>query len=741
MAEVTKQIRGLVNGMRRRIRAVQNNGGDGGQKRLWLTKTEFIDIGKETFMEAVASESSDRIKNPGSDVIDAMRLHAHQLQGHNVGHEFFQGKSTLHAQENQKKSESEKTKGADETITDSPAKLKAIKKRKKSPDEVVDLEASEDEGQVEESPAKKARTASAASFVSFRTTWYTKISTDFTKKEASLTEVLPSALKSLNAGREKEAVENLSNNTDKTTRALYMKTLGIRLTIAYAWFGKEIPATVLEEAGLQDQDLLEEVGHRRTKKVPATPPTEQPAIEKPPTADTEATPGIEAAAAALTAVAAVEAAEPAEPAVRDAVGVQDAAEVKSEDVGPPDSVLNPDGYLTYYIDKFSADELGIAIPKHARSQHFAQTFVDSVPVTSETVQLTKKKLVWTRLWKALSDLETSVKKSSADVSKHIVLMKAAKSKAELKARELADKEALAKQKEVLRIRSEKVQCGQQSQLDPISQVPNNLFKAMPSYEGELPGNVDLDSPFILSKSKAISDWIDDKVQQQVMDAYGKSYKKKSGFEEEQKQSQPLQGKQGRESTEKMFSAAMAPFKKSLIGLTSVSSSWMSTCWLCGFSKQYSKVSLAPNSSSFLRILWMGSLEVTAIELSSVIAALKSPANPLTGIDEVVKQVKAIGSEKIATLGGNLKSFRGEIAMHTLLYVPCGWILVEKGAESSTPLVYGCRTSSFYQTKNGMNKYGLCKDLLTGGKQSGSAAAAAVAKMESIFELIDAAQAT
>ena len=35
MAEVTKQIRGLVNGMRRRIRAVQNNGGDGGHTKYW----------------------------------------------------------------------------------------------------------------------------------------------------------------------------------------------------------------------------------------------------------------------------------------------------------------------------------------------------------------------------------------------------------------------------------------------------------------------------------------------------------------------------------------------------------------------------------------------------------------------------------------------------------------------------------------------------------------------------------
>ena len=64
---------------------------------MWLTETEFIDMGKETFMEGAASEASDWIKHPGSDVIDAMRLHAHQLQGHNAGHEFFQGMSALHA--------------------------------------------------------------------------------------------------------------------------------------------------------------------------------------------------------------------------------------------------------------------------------------------------------------------------------------------------------------------------------------------------------------------------------------------------------------------------------------------------------------------------------------------------------------------------------------------------------------------------------------------------------------------
>ena len=312
-------------------------------------------------------------------------------------------------------------------------------------------------------------------------------------------------------------------------------------------------------------------------------------------------------------------------------------------------------------------------------------------------------------------------------------------KAESKKRDLEDKEAMALQKQALKSRQTSVQAkpAKTQDLPPIFQVLlGEKVKAMRSFETEL-GDVDLDLPFILTKSKAISDWIDDKVLQQVMDVFGKGYKKKAGFEEEQKFSQPLQSKQGKEPTEKMFSAVAAPFKKKLIDLSSVSSSWMSTSWLCGYSKQYSSVSLAPNSSSFLRVLWMGSMEVTAIEVESLVKALRSKENPLTTIEDLMEQVKAIGPEKIRTIDKEIKIIRGVIEAHSLLYVPCGRILVEKSTEDSTPLIYGSRKSSFYQSEGALTNYGQCKELLTGGQ--GSSTSASLAKMESIFDLIDAAR--
>ena len=746
--------------------AKRDNCGDGGQKRLWLTKTEFIDVGKETFMEAAATEGSDRIKNPGNDVLDAMRLHAHRLQGHNEGHEFFRGMSTLHAQDAQKELEKGKGAAGDEKPA-SPGKDKDHKKRKRSPEDVVDLEGSEEDEDEDEQATKKARKASAASFISFRTSFYEKTSREFSKKDSSLNDYLAQALKALMAGRDAEGTADLTNNTDRTTRDLYVKSLSCRLVAAHAWFGNSIPEVVLEVSGLKEQDPPPQpaVPIASSDVEPASREVNTPAassaageavlspmkrvafkqqlvVPSPPMRQADGA-AAGTAADAAPAVAAADAA--ADPAVAAAFGEPSPSDVlfggpvKTEDVGVPNRAKNPDGYLLYYLDKFTSDELGIGIPKHMRSQRFAQELVDNLPTTPDNVKLTKRKVVWGRFWKALSDMEAGLKKASGDLSKHVVLIKSAKVKAESKKRDLEDKEAMALQKQALKSRQTSVQAkpAKTQDLPPMFQVLlGEKVKAMRSFETEL-GDVDLDLPFILTKSKAISDWIDDKVLQQVMDVFGKGYKKKAGFEEEQKFSQPLQSKQGKEPTEKMFSAVAAPFKKKLIDLSSVSSSWMSTSWLCGYSKQYSSVSLAPNSSSFLRVLWMGSMEVTAIEVESLVKALRSKENPLTTIEDLMEQVKAIGPEKIRTIDKEIKIFRGVTEAHSLLYVPCGWILVEKSTEDSTPLIYGSRKSSFYQSEGALTNYGQCKELLTGGQ--GSSTSASLAKMESIFDLIDAAR--
>ena len=76
---------------------------------------------------------------------------------------------------------------------------------------------------------EKARKASAASFISFRTSFYEKTSGEFSKRDSSLKDFLAQALKALNAGRDAEGTADLTNNTDRTTRDLYVKSLSCRL--------------------------------------------------------------------------------------------------------------------------------------------------------------------------------------------------------------------------------------------------------------------------------------------------------------------------------------------------------------------------------------------------------------------------------------------------------------------------------------------------------------------------------
>ena len=58
----------------------------------------------------------------------------------------------------------------------------------------------------------------------------------------------------LDIARSKEATDDISNNTGRTTRSLYVKSLGTRLVSAHAWFGMAIRPYVLEKAGMKEKD-------------------------------------------------------------------------------------------------------------------------------------------------------------------------------------------------------------------------------------------------------------------------------------------------------------------------------------------------------------------------------------------------------------------------------------------------------------------------------------------------------
>ena len=228
------------------------------------------------------------------------------------------------------------------------------------------------------------------------------------------------------------------------------------------------------------------------------------------------------------------------------------------------------------------------------------------------------------------------------------------------------------------------------------------------FESEIGADVNVDKPFLLKNCPAVAAWVDDPVVQQVMSQYGGDYKKKA---KENKHSAPLGAKQGKEPTEAMFGKIASPMQ-GLMDLTPISQSWMSTSWMFGMTPEYHCVTLCPSSCSMLRVLWMGTMSITAFQQSTVktVAVANVAGQSVDTIDNLLGYLSADHTPEIWK---SMKGIKVTLNPQELLYIPTGWVLAERS--HCGPLIFGARKSSFYKTEVARDNYKLAKDLITIGK--------------------------
>lgn len=231
-----------------------------GQLRLWIDDKEIKEQRQEVFIDKSACEGSDRRKAPTAQDRDDLRKFAgmeHTLSSH----EFFSGKSTLEGFSDVFGSDGASTKsaGAGSGASSSTAYSSGpvgFKKASASTSDVLDLEASENEDDDQETPLKQRKV-------------------DVTKQRNKLFEAAAKAFRARDDDARaqialvdaalKKAKENPATNirTDAVARLAYEDTARVRRVLARAWLGMDVDLS--SELGYDAQRV--EPGGKEDKKV------------------------------------------------------------------------------------------------------------------------------------------------------------------------------------------------------------------------------------------------------------------------------------------------------------------------------------------------------------------------------------------------------------------------------------------------------------------------------------------
>ena len=389
--------------------------------------------------------------------------------------------------------------------------------------------------------------------------------------------------------------------------------------------------------------------------------------------------------------------------------------------------------------KIKKDEVNMSVLYFFFSCRNMETYVDAMRQVATEAEYEKKKLAWGRMSRSVVELVSGMKDSAKELTKHMSLLQAAVERGQKADQLKRDKEALAKQSVDLKERAKLLQAQKETvDILPVFSCKGQDFKQITSFivadkDGTLAQkDTDMDIPFIVTTSPALTQWFGDKTMQQTMTTFGAKYKKQKTFEKERKYSTILTTKQGKEITAELFQKKFKAFQERVVDISSVSSSWMDTFWMYGLDPAWSNVGLQPNSAASIRIKWLGSLEVFCAPVEGLKKAFNENGTVIHNFTQLKEAFGGLTDLTYTAMRATCHDFyvhRCVLPKEQLLYIPAGWMVAER--VTGGPLQYGVRKSMFFCSKSATSNYGTCKDLLEADKHN-------VQKMEDVFDILGAA---
>ena len=189
-----------------------------------------------------------------------------------------------------------------------------------------------------------------------------------------------------------------------------------------------------------------------------------------------------------------------------------------------------------------------------------------------------------------------------------------------------------------------------------------------SGHGVVPGDWDMAKPLVIQVSAAFGAFSSNANVVQVMTNYGSRYKKANGFDEEQKTSQVLMAKQGKEEAERFYSEVIKAKKDFIIDISACSRTWMTTSWLFGHAPSQCGAGLSANSAALLRVLMFGSMEVYTAPVADLVAALKSIGKPTPKVSDLEATILTLCPKDFDELIKLVNFFYATLTKEQILYV-------------------------------------------------------------------------
>ena len=353
---------------------------------------------------------------------------------------------------------------------------------------------------------------------------------------------------------------------------------------------------------------------------------------------------------------------------------------------------------------------------------------------SDGVVFVKIRADWNESIKTIREFTAQLTKAANDIISHVKAMDTKRRQDDNRGRKEREQTEIRKVKDEAKASADDIRAKGAAKPAVRSSVftldwPADTIPAVQTHAGDVAGRCFSHSdPWVNVDSDKGKLWITtDKLQQSLTNFAGQ-YKTSQGAKTTGRCQHPILAKHGLEASLAFFSGFMSG---DILDISSIAggTNFMESLWVYGILPGSDKLLMPPNCGAMFKYQVSGTVDVLFIDmvsLASVIAvkSLKSYGK----LDEYLEAIEKWDKDTMAKLlTDGVKMLQHKLCKNEMLYIPMGWIIVEKAAPDEV-LNYGVRKS--FMTKHPTSKaaYGLCRTLF-------AAAGRNVDRMNEIYMLM------
>ena len=364
------------------------------------------------------------------------------------------------------------------------------------------------------------------------------------------------------------------------------------------------------------------------------------------------------------------------------------------------SVEEAEKNLATVVSNLQQDRCGIDKIGFLKSRVFVRDFAEGVMHVTNGAAFEKKRMAQIRLLRSMKQLVAALASGASDLTGRITEITKRKQTEEKKNMEKAAANALQMEKIVSNVEGAKHRAmrssGNKELVCPFIDEASTQFAIVPYFDADK----DALGPCIFGTSHT-TEWRSIELVNREMATFGARHKQEKQYKSELKSQNPMLPKKGKEDTEKYHQGLIEKLGTAVKDVSKYTpKGWANASWQYGYAPTYNNIGATPNCSCLLRTLCYSNIMTLLIETQSLrkaVEAIEKDTFPKT-VPELKKIVKEADTATVQSLKNH-----GLVAYYicqekdTVLYVPAGWVVVDKVAIDQV-LMYGVRKSFFFDSQ-------------------------------------------